>query len=91
MRVYNRIWDKRLGKEVKIYRRQKGFDPVDECYEKVSILKSAIANQRKTKRAYQIVFLDLAKAFDTVTHDSIKKALYRKSSSRNYWQHYRYV
>ena len=41
-----------------------------------------IASQRSKKRAYQIVFLDLAKAFDTVNHESIRKTLMRKGVPR---------
>ena len=78
MRMYGRIWDKRLRKEITFSERQKGFVLVDECYETVNILKSINANQRKRKKAYQIVFFELVKAFNTVTHDSIRKALYKK-------------
>lgn len=58
--------------------RQKRFVPVEGCFENDNILKSIINNQRKKKKANQIVFLDLAKTFDTVMHDSIMKALYKK-------------
>lgn len=61
--------------------RQKRFVPVEGCFENDNILKSIINNQRKKKKANQIVFLDLAKAFDTVMHDSIMKALYKKRIS----------
>ena len=78
IRMYGRIWDERLRKEINTFERQKGFVPVDGCFENVNILKSIISSQRKRKKAYQIVFPDLAKAFNTATHDSIKKAQYRK-------------
>ena len=67
-----------MRKKIQLNNRQKGFVPVDGCFENVSILKKIIEYQRKKKKAYQIVFLDLAKAFDTVSHESIKKALMRK-------------
>ena len=51
---------------------------MEGCFENDNILKSIINNQRKKKKANQIVFLDLAKTFDTVMHDSIMKALYKK-------------
>lgn len=78
MRIYGSMWEKRLRKEIQLNQRRKGFVPVDGCYENVNILKSIIANQHKKWGAYQIVFLDLAKSFDTVTHDSVRKALQRK-------------
>ena len=37
-----------------------------------------IKQQRRKRKEYNIVFLDLAKAFDTVSHSSIKKGLKRK-------------
>ena len=78
MRMYGRIWDKRLRKEINTSERQNGSLPVDDCFENVNILKSIISNQRKQKKAYQIVFLDLAKVFDTVTCNLTRKALRRK-------------
>ena len=78
MRIYRRIWGRRLRKEIKLNNRQKGFVQVDGCFENFSILKKVIENQRKKKKAYQIFFLNLAKAFDTFSHESIKKALMRK-------------
>ena len=77
MRMYGRTRDKRLRPDITTSERQKGFVPVGRRFENVNILKSIINNQRE-KKAYQIVFLDLAKAFDTVTHDSFRKALYKR-------------
>ena len=79
--MYGRIWDKRLRQDITTSERQKGFVPVDGCFQNVNILKSIINSERKKKKAYQIVFLDLAKALDTVTLDSIRKALYKKRIS----------
>ena len=79
MRIYGRIWDKKICKEVKLNKIQKGFVPGDGCFENVGILKRIIASQRSKRRAYQIVFLlDLAKAFNTVNHESIRQVLMRK-------------
>ena len=75
MRMHGKIWDKRLRQDITTSERQKGFVPVDGCFQNVSILKSIINSQRKKKKPYQIVFLDLTKAFGTVTQDSIRKAL----------------
>ena len=61
--------------------KKKGFVPVEGCFKNDNILKSVTNNQRKKKKDNQIVFLDLAKAFDTVMHDSIMKALYKKRIS----------
>ena len=45
--------------------RQKGFVLVDGCFENVKILQQVIKEQRKKRKEYKEVFLDLAKAFDT--------------------------
>ena len=58
--------------------RQKGFVPVDGCFQNVKILQQIIKQQRKCKKEYNIVFLDLAKAFDTVSHKSITNGMTRK-------------
>ena len=58
-------------------KRQKAFVPIDGCFENIQILKEAVHESRKKRREYNIVMLDLAKAFDTVRHDSITEALIR--------------
>ena len=81
MRLYAKIWDKRLRANVKLDERQKGFVPVDGCFQNVKILQQVIKQQRKRKKEYNIVFLDLAKAFETVSHKSIKNGMRRKGIS----------
>ena len=44
----------------------------------MKILQQVIKQQRKRRKEYNLVFIDLAKAFDTVSHKSIKKGLQRK-------------
>ena len=51
---------------------------VDGCFQNVKILQQIINQQRKCKKEYNIVFLDLAKAFDTVSHKSITNGMTRK-------------
>ena len=78
MRLYAKLWNKRLRKNTELDEWQKGFVPVDGCFENVKILQEAIKQQKQKKREYNIVFVDLAKAFDTVSHRSIEKGLRRK-------------
>lgn len=72
------MWDKRLRANVRLDDRQKGFVPVDGCFKNVKTLQNIIKQQRKRKCEYNIVFLDLAKAFDLVLHWSIRNRLKRK-------------
>ena len=67
--------DKRLRSNIKLDIRQEGFVPVDGCFENVKILPQLIKHQRLKKKEYNIVFTDLAKASDTVSHKSIAKGL----------------
>ena len=78
VRLYAKIWDKRLWKNIHLDERQKGFVPVDRCFENVKILQQINKTQRQKKREYKIVFIDLAKAFDTVSHSSIVNGLKHK-------------
>ena len=78
MRLYAKLWDKRLRQNVELDERQKGFVPIDGCFQNVKILQEVIKQQRKKRREYNLVFIDLAKAFDTVSHLSIKKGMRRK-------------
>ena len=44
----------------------------------MKILQNIIKQQKKKRKEYNIVFLDLAKAFDSVSHQSVRKGLARK-------------
>ena len=76
MRLYAKVWDKSLRANIKLGDRQKDFVPV--CFENVKILQNIIKQQRRKRKEYNIVFLDLAKAFDLVSHQSIRKGFIRK-------------
>ena len=77
-RLYSKVWDRKLRMVIKLSARQKAFVPLDGCYQNVKIIQQAIKSHRKNKAEFNLVFLDLAKAFDTVSHESIRKALLRK-------------
>ena len=76
MRFYAKVWDKQSRDNIKLDEGQKGFVPVDWCYEKVKILQNI--KQRKNRKEYNILFLDLGKAFNSVSHQSIQNSLQRK-------------
>ena len=77
-RLYSKVWDRKLRMVIKLSARQKAFVPLDGCYQNVKLVQHAIKTHRKNKAEFNLVFLDLAKAFDTVSHESIRKALLRK-------------
>ena len=78
MRLYAKLWDKRLRQNISLDERQKGFVPVDGGFEDVKMLQQIIKQERKRRKERNIVFLDLANAFDAVSHNSIEKGLRRK-------------
>ena len=55
--------------------RQKAFIPADGCGENTLLLDHVIRQARKQKRTLSILGIDLAKAFDSVSHHSIARAL----------------
>ena len=77
-RLYPKIRYKCLRKNIHLDERRKGFVPVDGCFENVNILQQIIKTQRQKKKEYNIAFIDLAKAFYTVSHISIVNGLKRK-------------
>ena len=61
----------------------KGFCST-RCYENILFLKQAIKRGRTNNSETNIVFLDLAKAFDTVPHSTIDRALKRQQVHQRY-------
>lgn len=80
IRLYRKLWDKKIRRNFSLGERQKGFVPVDGCYKNVKILQQTSKQQKKRWKEYHLVFIDLAKAFNTVSDKSIEKGLKRKST-----------
>jgi hypothetical protein len=78
IRLYAKIIDNRIRHLMKLNPRQKAFVPVDGCFENVAILQETVSSSWRSKKETNVVFLDLAKAFDTVRHASIQRALGRQ-------------
>ena len=75
LRLYSKILAGRFQKSLKLNHRQRGFMARSGCSENVLTLKTMLRNANK--RTTCIVLLDLAKAFDTVSHSSINRSLSR--------------
>ena len=76
-RLYTRALAGRLTQHLPLHPRQKAFRPVDGCGENLALLEGVIADARKRNNTLYITFVDVAKAFDTVSHHSIERALRR--------------
>ena len=76
-RIYTKLLTQRLSAKVHLNSRQKAFVPVDGCSEHLFVVSEAVGQCRKRRKECNLVFLDLAKAFDMVSHRSIQRALGR--------------
>ncbi|NXO46793.1 POLR protein, partial [Locustella ochotensis] len=65
----------RLTKACPLNPRQKGFIRAAGCSENLKLLQSIIRSAKKEHRPLGVVFVDIAKAFDTVSHQHILHAL----------------
>lgn len=75
LRVCSKIIASRLSKNVELNSKQRGFAPVDGCYANNLTLATVIRAKRDRAQPYSIIALDLQKAFDTVSVNSIGRAL----------------
>ncbi|MDO5650240.1 MAG: reverse transcriptase domain-containing protein, partial [Gallicola sp.] len=71
VRAYTKILAKRLSEAVKICARQKGFVAASGCEENISILNNLIKGAKRNGDEIAIVFVDLAKTFDSIGHGHI--------------------
>lgn len=75
-RMYASLLEKRLRNAISLSARQRGFISSPGCEENLAMLDLAIRRSKKRNNALSaFIALDLAKAFDTVSHDLIRKGL----------------
>ena len=80
-RGLHKILADRMGQTIPLSKRQKGFvKGINGCAGNTALLHALIkkAKQDKNREGVAIVFLDCAKAFDSVSHDAIRKAAAEK-------------
>src|SRR6218665_924153 len=53
------------------------FRPVDGCTDNVFLLDTIIKEAQRRRRPLSLAFVDVAKAFDSVSHDTLRRALRR--------------
>ncbi|CAB4069704.1 unnamed protein product [Lepeophtheirus salmonis] len=73
-RVFHRILEKRL-RIVPYNRVQKAFRKVDGISENTFVLDEVIRHSKRYFNSLSLAFLDIRKAFDSVNHQSIARAL----------------
>ncbi|NXB27215.1 POLR protein, partial [Rhagologus leucostigma] len=65
----------RLTKACPLNPRQRGFIRAAGCSENLKLLQTIIRSAKKEHRPLGVVFVDIAKAFDTVSHQHILHVL----------------
>ncbi|CAM4834268.1 unnamed protein product [Rotaria magnacalcarata] len=80
LRLYNKVIGYRMNKVFKTSDKQAGFKPVNGCGINVAWLHSILKHARMTKTTLYTCLLDVSKAFDSVSHDSIIRALKRNGA-----------
>lgn len=77
MKLFTKILTKRLTSFVELNTRQKGFMKVRGCLENLTLLQNIIKGARKNRNSLAVVFIDISKAFDSVSHGHILQSLER--------------
>ncbi|NXF74728.1 POLR protein, partial [Sclerurus mexicanus] len=72
------IMTARLAKACPINPRQRGFIRAAGCSENLKLLQLLIQRAKREHRELGVVFVDIAKAFDTVSHQHILMGLKQK-------------
>jgi Reverse transcriptase (RNA-dependent DNA polymerase) len=75
LRLYNRILCTRMSRVFKTSDKQMGFKPVNGCGFNITWLNLLLQHARRNKRNIYACMLDVSKAFDSVPHESILRAL----------------
>lgn len=75
LRVYCKLWANRLKPELN--KKQKAFQQCEGVMENLVLLNSIFQTSRSERRDLCMVFVDIAKAFDTVQHEVVWWAMNR--------------
>ncbi|KAJ7986736.1 hypothetical protein DPEC_G00331490 [Dallia pectoralis] len=78
-RLYSKVLNSRLTEACSISPRQRGFISSPGCSENLLILDGLISETRRRSLGLAVVFIDFARAFDSVSHSHILDALRQRS------------
>ena len=84
LRLYAKLLNTRVTAAIHLDIRQKAFRAVDGCSENLWLLDEVIHTAKRERREVNIVTLDVAKAFDMVSHHSIQRAINRFGLGRGF-------
>ncbi|NWJ07351.1 PO21 protein, partial [Crypturellus undulatus] len=77
------ILSNRLRRACPINARQRGFIAAPGCSENLKLLQALIKSAKRDHRTLGVVFVNLAKAFDTVNHQHIFRLLGQKGVDKH--------
>ena len=80
LRLFNKIMAGRMSKFFQMDKRQLGFTPINGCSMNIAWLNLLLKHARLNKKEINVCLIDVAKAFDSVPHDSIFRALRRHNA-----------
>uniref|UniRef100_A0A671TQN5 Reverse transcriptase domain-containing protein n=1 Tax=Sparus aurata TaxID=8175 RepID=A0A671TQN5_SPAAU len=77
LRTFSGVLTRRLAEVCKVHTRQKGFVKSSGCSENLPLLDGMIQTCKRNRKPLSVVFIDFAKAFDTVSHNHLWVTLER--------------
>lgn len=79
VRLFHKVLAARLHAAIPLDMKQRAFIPIDGCAENVHLLAGDDHEARHRHRPLYTASLDTAKAFDSVTTDTIKQEIFRRN------------
>ena len=83
-RIFHKLIAKRLA-SLRMSWRQKGFRNMDGCAEHVATIKALLRRARAQRKDTYLVFIDVKRAFPSVSHGSLIAAARRAGIPVSHW------
>lgn len=83
LRLIHKVIASRLSKQVPLHSSQRGFTAQDGLLANTHVLQTVIRERKRLAQPLYLLSIDLAKAFDKVSPQVIRRALVRKSVDRH--------
>nr|GEW58383.1 retrovirus-related Pol polyprotein LINE-1 [Tanacetum cinerariifolium] len=84
MKLWERVIERRLRRETRVPENQFGFMPGSSMTEAIHLLRSLMEKCMERQRDLHMAFLDLEKAYDSISRELIWRTLIDKETPRRY-------